>query len=144
MDLNDLDQWLLSKAERVNQKIQSEFGKRHNTYRKKVNVVPSHSMELKDFLSFRHTVRTRLTELRTTGHASQRFDEDIIDATVGRASKDRSVAQTTYKHSQYMKAKKKALDRLEYDSVDFGKIISWKKCEFARKAVRRAVRKNLK
>tara|TARA_R110001592_G_scaffold363170_1_gene680915 strand:- start:12822 stop:13148 length:327 start_codon:yes stop_codon:yes gene_type:complete len=27
MDLDELDQWLLSKAERFNQKIQSEFGK---------------------------------------------------------------------------------------------------------------------
>jgi integrase len=119
------------------------FQKRHTTYRKKVSVVPDHNMELKDFHSFRHTARTRLTELRTTGHVSQRFDEGIIDAIVGHASKDRSVGQTTYNHSQYMKAKKKALDRLQYDSIDFGKIISWEKCEFARKAVRRAARKRL-
>lgn len=120
------------------------FQKRHTNYRKKVGVQPSHPMELKDFHSFRHTVRTRLTELRTTGHASQRFDEGIIDAIVGHASKERSVGQTTYNHSQYMKAKKKALDRLQYDSVQFDQLIPWDKCEFARKPFRTAAKNRLK
>jgi len=115
-----------------------KFQKRHSTYRHSVNVAPTHKLELKDFHSFRHTVRTQLTELRTTGNASQRFDEGIIDAIVGHASSARSVGQKTYNHSQYLKAKRKALDRLTYPSIDFDKIIPWDKCSFTRIANRKA------
>lgn len=68
-----------------------------------------------------------------TGKASERFDEGLIDAIVGHVSKDRSEGQKSYNHSQYIDIKKKALDRLEYDFIDFDKIIPWDKCEFNRK-----------
>ncbi len=114
------------------------FQKRHTTYRKQVSVVPAHQMELKDFHSFRHTVRTRLSDIRTTGRASQQFDEGTIDSILGHASKGRSIGQTTYNHSQYIAAKKKALDRLHYPSIDFESIIKWSKCEFHRESLRKS------
>ena len=43
------------------------FQKRFTTYRKNVGVVPHHKNERRDFHSFRHTVRTRLSEIRSTG-----------------------------------------------------------------------------
>ena len=43
-----------------------KFQKRFTTYRKQVGVEPQHALELRDFHSIRHTVRTKLTELRTT------------------------------------------------------------------------------
>ena len=113
------------------------FQKRHSTYRRQVDVLPSHKLELKDFHSFRHTVRTRLSDLRTTGHPAQRFDEGLIDSIIGHASQSRSIGQTAYNHSQYIKAKQKALNRLDYASIDFDSIIHWSKCEFTRVPIRK-------
>ncbi|MFK5949684.1 MAG: site-specific integrase [Methylococcales bacterium] len=108
------------------------FQKRYATYRKQVGVIPEHEKQLKDFHSIRHTVRTRLSDIRTTGKANDRFDEGIIDAIVGHMSKDRSEGQKSYNHSQYIKTKNKALNRLTYDFIDFDSIIPWNKCKFIR------------
>lgn len=108
------------------------FQKRHATYRKQVDIVPDHDKQLKDFHSFRHTIRTRLSDIRTTGKANDRFDDWIIDAIVGHASDGRSQGQKTYNHTQYITAKNKALNRLNYDSIDFDKLIPWDKCTFIR------------
>jgi len=109
------------------------FQKRQGNYRKKVGVVPAHEMEMRDFHSFRHTVETRLTEIRSIGPRNGHFDTGIIDGILGHASKGRSTGQSTYNHSQYVTAKHNALKRLKYDSVDFAKIIDWRKCKFYRK-----------
>lgn len=116
------------------------FSKRQATYRKQKGVGPSNDKELKDFHSFRHTVRTRLSELRTTGRATERFDEGLIDAIVGHESRGRSIGESVYNHSQVIKAKNKALNRLKYDSIDFSQYIEWSKCDFARKEYRRLAR----
>lgn len=114
-----------------------DFPKRHSTYRKSVKVTKSKSKpEMKDFHSFRHTVITRLTDIKSVGRASQRFDVGIIDAIVGHESAARSEGEKTYNHSQQIKTKKQALERLEYPSIDFDKIIRWDKCSFYRKAYR--------
>jgi len=113
------------------------FQKRFTTYRKNVGVVPHHKNERRDFHSFRHTVRTRLSEIGSTGSASQRFGEGIIDAIVGHASKDRSEGQITYDHSKKLKAKTNTLNRLEYKCVDFDAIKPWDTCTFSRKQFKR-------
>jgi len=109
------------------------FSKRFATYRKSCNVEPSTAKEKKDFHSFRHTVRTRLADIRTTGTPSQQFDEGIIDAIVGHESSSRSVGEKTYNHTQYLSAKKKALERLAYPSINFDLIMAWKKTSFHRR-----------
>lgn len=48
-------------------------------------------MEKKDFHSFRHTVRTRLSEIHTISKGSARLDEILIDAIVGHTSVGRSI-----------------------------------------------------
>lgn len=112
------------------------FSKRQARHRKQKGVGPSNDKELKDFQSFRHTVRTRLSELRTTGRATDRFDEGLIDAIVGHESLGRSIGETIYNHSQAIKAKNKALNRLTYESIDFEQLVDWEKCEFNRKRYR--------
>jgi len=113
------------------------FQKRHTTYRKKTNVMPSNSMEYKDFHSFRHTVRTRLSELSTTGRSTERFDEGIIDSILGHKSNKRSMGEKVYNHFQYLKIKSMALQRLKYDFINFEEIINWKMCTFERQKHRK-------
>ena len=115
------------------------FQKAQARYRKKIKILPSHDMEKKDFHSFRHTVRTRLSEIRTIGKGSARFDESLIDAIVGHTSAGRSIGEKVYNHSQYLEAKSKALSRLKYDSIDFNRIIPWEKCLFHREVMRKRV-----
>jgi len=114
-----------------------KFQKRQATYRKQVGVVPAHRMELRDFHSFRHTVRTKLAELRTTGKVSERFDEGLIDAIVGHESKGRSEGEKTYNHTQYVQAKNKAINRLKYGVINFRKMLRWDKCSFEREQYRK-------
>lgn len=120
------------------------FSKRQRTYRKQVGVTPSHSMELKDFHSFRHTVETRLNEIRSVGRPSQRFDIGTIDGILGHASRERSIGQRDYNHSQYIEAKRNALNRLQYDSIVFENILHWKKCNFSRLPYRQKMTKSLR
>lgn len=119
------------------------FQKRQATYRRQINVIPSHDMEMKDFHSFRHTVRTRLSEIRSMGRSSDQFDEGLIDAIMGHSSRGRSIGETTYNHSQYLESKSKALSRLKYDSIDFKQIIPWEKCLFYRKEMRQNFQRKL-
>lgn len=116
------------------------FSKRIATYRKRMGVGPKNDQELRDFHSFRHTVHTRLSELRTIGKPSDRFDEGLIDAIIGHVSKNRSIGETVYNHSQYIKAKNRALNRLQYDSIDFSQYVKWSKCDFAREEYRSRAR----
>lgn len=108
------------------------FQKRQAIYRKSVGVAPRNGMEMKDFHSFRHTVRTRLSELRNTGRANQRFDEGLIDSIIGHASRSRSIGEAAYTHSQHIPAKRRALNRLNYSSIDFDKLIEWHHSDFVR------------
>lgn len=112
------------------------FQKRFSTYIKQVKVLPKHELEQKTFHNFRHTVRTRLAEIRTTGRATERFDEGLIDGILGHSSAGRGEGQKSYNHTQYIQAKSKALNRLQYPSITFDKFIRWENCEFRRKIFR--------
>ncbi len=120
------------------------FQKRQKTYRNKIGVTPDHKMQLKDFHTYRHTVETRLNDIRATGKPSERFGSDIIDEILGHASRDRSTGQRVYNHSQIVKAKNYALNRLKYDSIDFDAIIPWDKCSFSRAKYRKRMAEKLK
>jgi integrase len=120
------------------------FQKRHANYRKKVGVQPDNAMQLKDFHSFRHTVETRLMNIRATGRARDKFDTGIIDGILGHASKAQSIGQRNYNHSQYIEAKNNALSRLKFDSIDFDEIIPWNKCSFSRAPYQKRVAAKLK
>jgi integrase len=113
-------------------------------YRLKLGVGPKNDMEKCDFHSFRHTVRTRLTELKSTGKSSQRFDSGLIDSIIGHQSRDRGIGEEVYNHAQQIAAKKKALERLDYDAIDFDKLIAWQKCIFARAPYRKKAASKLK
>lgn len=108
------------------------FQKRFANYIKSCKVLPEHEREQKGFHNFRHTVRTRLSELGKSGKASERFDEGIIDSIVGHVSKDRSIGQSNYSHSDFIHIKQRAVNRLQYDSIDFDKIRPWRECKFWR------------
>ena len=110
----------------------SDFGKRFATYRNQVGVTPDHDMQLKDFHSFRHTVETRLSDLSKTGNLEERFDQGLIDGIVGHASNARSQGEKDYTHTQHVEAKNKALQQLNYGSVDFNIMIPWNKCRFSK------------
>ena len=112
------------------------FQKRFTYYRKVTCNVVAGKMEQKGFHNFRHTVRTRLAELAKTGRANERFDDGLIDAIVGHSSAKRSIGESNYTHSDFLKPKSKALNRLQYDSIDFEKIAKWDYCEFWRKQFR--------
>ena len=90
-------------------------------YLKKVGIV-STEKKSKSFHSFRHTVRTTLTELD--------IPERTIDAIVGHASEARSIGSKMYTHSKLIKQKVDAIKKLNYD-IDFSKIKKWQDCKFA-------------
>lgn len=70
----------------------------------------------KVFHSFRHTVRTALVD--------QNIDERTIDAMVGHSSAERSIGSKVYTHSNLMKQKVAAINKLNY-SIDVLKIKPW-------------------
>lgn len=113
------------------------FQKKHTYYRKTHGVIPENEMVYKDFHSFRHTVRTRLSELRTIGPPSKRFDSGLIDSILGHESKTRGIGESTYNHSQLITAKYSALNRLDYPSINFDSFVRWDTCDFARKKFRK-------
>ena len=102
--------------------FQSRWGKQ----RKVLGVVPLHDLELRDFHSFRHTVRTELSEFN--------INEGLIDAILGHTSKERSEGKT-YDHSEKISAKYKAIKKLKYDYIDFDNMIPWYNCSFNRNKV---------
>ncbi len=95
--------------------------KHMSAYLKKIGIV-STDKKSKSFHSFRHTVRTRLTELDVP--------ERTIDAIVGHASEARSIGSKIYTHSKLLNQKVTAMKKLEYD-IDFSKIKKWQDCKFA-------------
>lgn len=102
--------------------FQSRWGKQRIV----LGVIPQHNLELRDFHSFRHTVRTELSELN--------IEEGLIDAILGHTSKDRSEGKT-YDHADKIPYKLKAIEKLKYDFIDFENMIPWYNCSFNRKKV---------
>lgn len=95
--------------------------KHMSSYLNKVGII-STEKKSKSFHSFRHTVRTRLTELN--------IPERTIDAIIGHASEARSIGSKMYTHSKLIKQKVDAIKKLEY-GIDFSKIKKWQDCKFA-------------
>lgn len=108
------------------------FQKRQRRWRQKLGIKPPNSKTLKDFHSFRHTVRTRLDELKTEGRIATHFNDGVIDAIVGHESGERSIGQRIYTHSDNLKIKAMALNKLAYDSVDWSIVPSWDEANFSR------------
>ena len=100
----------------------TEDGKRFASFRGKVGVVAKEASML-DFHSFRHTVRTKLTEAS--------IPEDLIDHMVGHASTGSSIGRRIYTHTQLIPQKKEAIEKIAYD-LDFGKLKPWDRCWFMR------------
>lgn len=72
--------------------------------------------QAKVFHSFRHTVRTALVD--------QNIDERTIDAMVGHSSTERSIGSKVYTHSNLIKQKIAAINKLNY-TLDNSKIKPW-------------------
>ena len=89
----------------------SSFSKRFLRYRDKVGASPRNDMELRDFHSFRHVVRTEL-QLKNV-------DEIIIDQLLGHSSSNHSVGASTYSHNQLIDRKFRAIKTLNYDFLNF-------------------------
>lgn len=115
------------------------FQRRCNYYIRKCNVKRPSKDVYKDFHSFRHTVETILNELSNTGTPSQRFDSVLIDSIIGHSNQTKSIGQKIYNHADQLRAKHRAINRIEYPAIDFRKIVSWQKCTFARKPFRAAL-----
>ena len=81
----------------------------------------------KSFHSFRHTVRTRLVDLG--------FDEVLINSTVGHANGNGSVGLKVYTHTERIKQKRDAINKLNYD-FDIKLIKKWDECIFAKEMKR--------
>jgi integrase len=80
--------------------------------------------EKRDFHSFRHTVRTKLTEAS--------IPENLIDDIFGHISQGSSIGKTVYSHTQLVPQKKEAIEKLVYP-IDFAKIAIWERCRFMRR-----------
>jgi integrase len=117
------------------------FQKRQRRWREKIGIKPPHKNSLKDFHSFRHTVRTRLDELKTEGRVATHFNDGVIDAIVGHESGERSIGQRVYTHGDNMKTKAMALKKLCYDSVDWRSVPRWDKTSFSRSLRRQGLLK---
>ncbi len=95
--------------------------KQMSDYLKKVGIISSSTSKSKTFHSFRHTIRTQLTELD--------IEERTIDAIIGHSSEARSIGNKIYTHSKLIKQKQSAIQKLIYD-IDFSKIKHWNECKF--------------
>jgi integrase len=110
--------------ERNNRSHFGAYGNRFSNYRKKVGVVPRHDKELRDFHSFRHLMKTKLREVE--------IDDGIIDDILGHTSTLRSTVGRTYDHSNRLKFKTEAINKLKHDCIDFSLIKPWQQNRFAR------------
>ncbi len=112
----------------------TKFSSRWSGYRDGLEIIPTGKKHEKVFHCFRHTVETRLSELGKNGKPSEIFDSGLVDAIVGHASDKRSTGEEVYNHADYVEKKAKALNRLQYDFIDFDKMVRWDSCTFARKS----------
>lgn len=100
----------------------SAIQKRFNHQFKKLEF-ETNKNESKVFHSFRHLVRTRLTELS--------INEGLIDSIVGHTSKERSIGSKFYTHTQLVLQKSEAIEKLVY-KISFDAIKNWNQCRFGR------------
>ena len=96
------------------------FSKRFATFKKNCGI-QSDETTMYDFHSFRHTIRTKLTEAQV--------EETLIDSMVGHENKTASIGRTVYNHANLIPQKKEAIEKLQYN-IDFEKIKRWDKHAF--------------
>lgn len=102
-----------------------EISKRFSTKLKSVGVKDNLGVyKRKSFHSFRHTVRTKLSDLNIEG--------GLIDSIIGHASENRSMGEKRYTHSNRLIQKRNALNKLKFE-FDFKLIRKWNECIFGRK-----------
>ena len=106
------------RAERTGQF--DSFSKRFRTFKENTGI-KSTDTSMWDFHSFRHNIRTKLTEARV--------EENLIDEIVGHTNKSASIGRTVYNHADLISVKKEAIERISYD-IDFKKIKPWDKHVF--------------
>ena len=109
-------------------KLFTNFSKRQGTYRRKHGIVPRTEKEKRDFHSFRHTVKTRLSDVEKSG--------GIIDAILGHTSQVRSTTGEIYNHSEQVALKVKTLRKLKYPELDFSRFRKWDESIFGKGIVR--------
>ena len=132
--LNESNQKLLFPEEKRNKSgkfdaISKRFNYKIKNIKQKLGI-----KKRKSFHSFRHTVRTRLVDLG--------FDEVLIDSTVGHANGNGSVGLKVYTHTDRVKQKKDAINKLSYD-FDIKLIKKWDECIFAREMKRNCYTLNI-
>jgi integrase len=91
------------------------FSKRFATFKKNCGI-QSDDTKMYDFHSFRHTIRTKLTE--------SCIEESLIDSMVGHENKSASIGRTVYNHAELLPQKKAAIETVSYN-IDFDKIKRW-------------------
>jgi integrase len=91
------------------------FSKRFIHWKNGIGIVKADNTK-KDFHSFRHTVRTKLTEASVV--------ESLIDDIVGHQTVGSSTGKLVYTHTQLIPQKKEAIEKLKYD-VNFSLIRPW-------------------
>ena len=106
----------------------ADYSKRFRRYRDDVGAGPRSETEFRDFHSFRHLFKTKLSDISK--------EEGLIDDLLGHSSTGRSVVGQGYNHSKRSILKNNLLKKLKYDEIDFDKICKWDQNEFARKAHR--------
>ena len=123
-DINrNKDQLFWTEDKNNNDKF-SNFSKRFIRYKNKLGVKPSHDMEFKDFHSFRHLVRTKLSDIEEHG--------GITDDILGHSSSLRSSIGENYNHANRLELKNEAISKIKYDSINFNIIKNWKACLFSK------------
>ena len=91
------------------------YSTRFNRWKEQLGVVKAENQRL-DFHSFRHTVRTALTNASVP--------ESLIDDIIGHKTQGASIGKKVYTHTQLIPQKKEAIEKLQY-AIDFSKIKSW-------------------
>ncbi len=101
------------------------YGNRYLAYRKKVGAMPRNDKEYRDFHSFRHLMKTKLSDVEK--------NDGLLDDILGHSSSLRSDTGRGYDHAERIKLKYDAIRKVQYDCIDFSKIRLWKHHKFAKK-----------
>ena len=96
------------------------YSTRFNRWKEQLEVFKAENERL-DFHSFRHTVRTALTNASV--------QESLIDDIIGHKTQGASIGRKVYTHTQLVPQKKEAIEKLQYP-IDFKKIKPWDKHKF--------------
>ncbi|MDP1615437.1 MAG: site-specific integrase [Methylococcales bacterium] len=108
---------LFPEEERNKQGKFHAYSTRFNRGKEQLGVIKAENKRL-DFHSFRHTVRTALTNASV--------QESLIDDIIGHKTQGASIGKKVYTHTQLVPQKKEAIEKLKY-TIDFSKIKSWNK-----------------